>query len=145
MPSPSSWSDGTGPALRVVLTTCSAEKRRNAEPLPAVHRYTHPRVDFAQALARKEGVPLMILSGVFGLIDARTPVPWYDHALMPLEAVGLSGLITGRLISRGVTRVMFVCEPLLSPGWAPYHAAVIRACDDAQVALTRHEVGPSFR
>jgi hypothetical protein len=134
-----------GPMGRVVLTTCCAEKRRNAEPLSAVRRYTHPRLRVAEALARDQGVPLMILSGVFGLVDARTPLPWYDHALRPSEALGLSGSVAGRLNSRGVTAVMFVCEPLATPGWAPYHDAVIRACEQADVTLTRHEVAMSFR
>lgn len=121
--------------MRAVLTTCSAEKRRAAGPLPAAHRYTHPRIATAWAAARTEGLPFFILSGVFGLLDAHTPVPWYDHALAQDEVAALWPRVAGRLRTRGITALDLHMAPPGTPGWAPYHAVVRAAAEAAGVRL----------
>ena len=97
--------------MHAVLTTCSAEKRRDAGPLPAVQRYTHPRIARAAAAAAAAGHPLFILSGVFGLLDAHTPIPWYDHALQPPEVDALVPRVAGRLRSRRLTALELWMSP----------------------------------
>jgi hypothetical protein len=125
-----------------VLTTCSAEKRRDAGLLPAAQRYTHPRIAAAAAAAGRSGAPLLILSGVFGLLDAHTPVPWYDHALQPAEVAGLWPRVAGRLRSRRITSLDLHMAPPDTPGWAPYHAVVEAAAHAAGVSLRPRWTGP---
>ncbi len=110
--------------MRVVLTTCSAEKRADPGLLPAVARYTHPRVAAAAALAAARGEPLLILSGVYGLLDAQDPVPWYDHALQVEEIDALVPRVRARAAALGVTAVTLLAAPRGTPGWAPYFAVV---------------------
>ena len=98
-------------------------------------RYTHPRIAHAAAAARGAGHPLLILSGVFGLLDAHTPVPWYDHALRPDEVPALAPRVAARLRSRRVGTLDLWMAPPGTPGWAPYHAGVRRAAADAGVGL----------
>lgn len=110
--------------MRAVLTTCSAEKRPEPEPLPAVERYTHPRIAAAAALARERGEPLLILSGVFGLLRSDDPVPWYDHALQPDEVATLLPRVRARVEALGLTRLTLLAAPRGTPGWGPYFAVV---------------------
>ena len=121
--------------MRAVLTTCSAEKRRDAGTLPALHRYTHPRIAEAAAAAAAAGAPLLILSGVFGLLDAHTPIPWYDHALQGTEVAALAPRVAGRLRARRVVELDLWMSPPGTPGWAPYHAVVEQAAAAAGVHL----------
>jgi hypothetical protein len=128
--------------VHAVLTTCSAEKRRDARMLPAVQRYTHPRIAEARAKATAAREPLLILSGVFGLLDAWTPIPWYDHALRDAEVAALVPRVSGRLRSRQITALDLWMSPPGTPGWAPYHAVVQRAAAEAGVALRPRWVAP---
>lgn len=128
--------------MRAVLTTCSAEKRRDAGLLPAVRRYTHPRIALAAEAAGHAGAPLLILSGVFGLLDAHTPVPWYDHALQPGEATALWPRVARRLRSRRITSLDLHMAAPGTPGWAPYHAVVEAAARAAGVRLQPRWTAP---
>lgn len=123
--------------MRAFLTTCSAEKRRDARPLPAAQRYTHPRVHAAALEAQEAVAPLFILSGRFGLLDARAPIPWYDHALQPDEVAPLWPRVAGRLRTRGVSTLELRMLPPETPGWAPYHAVIEQAAAAAGVRLRR--------
>ena len=129
--------------MRAVLTTCSAEKRRDAHPIPAVHRYTHPRVEAAARAATTAGIPLFILSGRFGLLDAHTPIPWYDHALHAAEVAFLWPRVAERLRGRGVRELSLHMLPPSTPGWAPYHEVIERAAETAGVRLHRQWLGTS--
>ncbi|MEC8425049.1 MAG: hypothetical protein VX000_14795, partial [Myxococcota bacterium] len=79
--------------------------------------------------------PLLILSGVFGLLDAHTPTPWYDHALQGCDVHVLAPRVAGRLVSRRITTLELVMDHPDTPGWAPYHAVVVQAARHAGVRL----------
>jgi hypothetical protein len=123
------------PAL-LVCTTCSAEKDPRRPPIPAAQRYTHPRIAAAQARAQAAEAPFFILSGVFGLLAEDAPVPWYDHALRPDEVRALVPQVADTLRAQGAQRVLFIAEPAVTPGWAPYHQVMVAACRTARVRLT---------
>ena len=122
--------------MHILLTTCTAAKRTDATPLPAVERYLDPRMDHAVDEAVRHGLRLMIFSGVFGLLDASDPIPWYDHALAADEVDAAAEVLAECLVQEGISAVSALLEGRSGPGWAPYHDALAQACVAAGVALT---------
>jgi len=120
--------------VRALLTTCTALKRADAGLLPAEDRYEGPRVAFARAEADRRGLPLLFLSGVFGVVAADAPLPPYDHALLPDEVAALVPRASAQLRALGVTEIVAVLRAEGTPGWAPYWSALGLAASDAGVA-----------
>lgn len=128
--------------MEFVCTTCCARKRRDPELLPAIERYRSRRIRHVAALARRQGRPLLILSGVYGLLAPDDPIPWYDVALRPEAVAALAPRVADQLARRGVSRLHFYARPAATPGWAPYHDVLARACAD--VPLVVHPLGPEW-
>lgn len=121
--------------MHVLLTTCTARKHPDPAPMPAVQRYRDPRIEHARTLAHDAGLPLYILSGVYGLLAAGDVVPWYDHALQPEEVPAGAHVLACALEAAGITRITAVLEHRNTPGWAPYHAVLEQGCAPASVTL----------
>lgn len=119
----------------LLCTTCSAEKRRDEEPLPAVERYSDPRIHALARRARREKKPMAILSGRHGLLEPGEPIHWYDYALPASEVEALAPKIAAQLGERAVTRVIFYARPPETAGWGPYHEVIARACAAAGAEL----------
>jgi len=81
----------------IYCTYCSACKDPCQEPLPAYLRYVSERIARVRALALRDGVPLYILSGEYGLIEAHTPIPWYDHYLTMEESEGMAEVVARQI------------------------------------------------
>ncbi len=122
--------------MEVLVTTCSAEKDHRPGVLPAIERYVHPRIRAAERIADSRAVPLYIFSGVYGLIGAHTPLPWYDHALQPDEVHSATMAFSRVLSARRIDRVTALMEPRTASGWAPYHAVLTDGCARAGVVLS---------
>lgn len=116
-----------------LLTTCTADKSRASGRLPAGQRYRGWRIALAQQRAAQEGLPLLFLSGVYGIVSDRHPLPWYDHALQPAEVEGLIAPTAAQLEALGVEALTALLLPADTPGWAPYHALLQAACAQAGV------------
>ncbi len=121
------------PMTEFLLTTCSKEKDTAPGLLPAIERYRHPRINWVYLENRRLNLPMLILSGEFGLLLPTDPIPWYDHALQMDEVPDLVPEITKKLTAFGVDSLRFYARPASTPGWAPYHAAIEAACRAAMV------------
>jgi hypothetical protein len=121
--------------MRALLTTCTADKDPREGLLPARLRYRGERIAAAERAAAAAGVPLLFLSGVYGVIDAERGIPRYDHALRPEEVDGLLPVVIGQLTALGVTGLEALLASADTPGWAPYHRLLAAGCQGAGVAL----------
>jgi len=123
--------------VRILCSYCSAAKRRDADPLPAVERYRSDRLRGLWAAGRASGRPLHILSGQFGLLPAEAPIPWYDHLLAEREVAAMSARVADTLRELGVTGVEYhTASPVIAPDIAPYLAVMRAACAAAGAELT---------
>lgn len=127
--------------MKVLLTTCCAAKRPDPGLLPAADRYVSPRIDVAKRMARRLDLPLLILSGVHGVLEARQGVPLYDHALQPAEVEALVPRVVARLRELHVTEMALVVRPRGTPGWTPYLDVIDAAIEQLDVPVVRHLVG----
>lgn len=118
-----------------LITTCCKEKDPAPEPLPAIRRYLSRRIAWVHAESQRQGIPLLILSGEYGLLRPEDKIHWYDHALQMEEVLTLVPRLVSQLKALGIREVTFYARPKNEPGWAPYHAALEGACQAAGVEL----------
>lgn len=98
--------------MKVYCTYCSSAKDHSKGLLPAIERYRSERIRSIHAEARKAKIPFFILSGKYGLLQADTPIPDYDHLLQPSEAQRHSTFVADRLKELGVTSLSFFHRPV---------------------------------
>lgn len=118
-----------------VCTSCTKRKRRDGRPLPAIDRYLSRRIKYVAAEGRKQGRPLLILSGEYGLLAPEDEIPWYDHPLLPNEVSSLASRVADQLGHRRARSVVFYAAPRTKPGWEPYYEVIEEACAAAGVDL----------
>lgn len=126
-----------GCLVRIVCSYCSAAKRDDEGPLPALERYRSERLRDLARQAGGGGAPLFILSGRFGLLAPDEPIPWYDHLLSADEAPAMAHRVARRLRELGVTEVEYhtAAAAAVAPV-RPYLATMRAACAEAGAALT---------
>lgn len=125
----------TAPAA-VYCSYCSARKRPDPGPLPALTRYDSARLRAVARLAAADGARLLILSGRFGLLAPETEIPWYDHRLTADEAPELAARVAAQLRALGaVALVWFTVSPAVDPGVTPYGDVIRAAAAAAGVPL----------
>jgi len=122
--------------MKYNLTTCCAQKRKDAGLLPARIRYQSPRVQTIVAESQRTKTPLLIFSGEFGILDTDDPIPWYDKALTGEDVEAMVPRVITQLRERSVTKVTLFARPKDTPGWAPYYAVIEQACGDLGIPIT---------
>jgi len=127
-----------------LVTYCCEEKRQDPTPLPAVARYLDPRIKTVWERAQSERRPMLILSGLLGLLRPETPIMWYDRQLTPQEVGPLVDLVAHQLLAHGVAAVEYVTQNVwLSPAVKPYHDLLAAACQRQGIAMTVTELEAS--
>lgn len=120
---------------KYITTTCSAEKDNAPGLLPAIKRYQHPRIQWVYLESKRLALPMLILSGEFGLLQPLDPIPWYDHALHMDEVQDLAPRMAAKLMRLEADSLVFYAQPSSQPGWSPYHAVLEQACGTAGAQL----------
>src|SRR5665213_1086849 len=99
------------------LIICSAGSRAKDPwqyPLPARLRYTGSHIAKVARTAHEEALPFYILSGVYGLVAADDPIPYYDHLLSLDEVGALAAKIVSRLLLDNIHEVRFCTKAKLT-------------------------------
>jgi hypothetical protein len=122
--------------MHYLITICSKEKSSAPDEIPAVERYQSPRIASVYERSCREGVPMLIFSGKYGLIDPQTPIPYYNHLLQAEEIEGFVAPTAEVLSARGIISVTFVARPREEAGWENYYRVIERACEKAGVELS---------
>src|SRR5689334_2362986 len=73
---------------RLLILKCSARKRGDDTPIPALERYDGPLWQVLRSFLREQplfatDLDVYVLSAAFGLIPAAHPIPWYDQTMSP--------------------------------------------------------------
>jgi hypothetical protein len=114
----------------LLVTCCSREKNTAPGKMPAIDRYSSPRIRAAAEAARLHGVGFRILSGRYGLIEAGRQIPWYDQRLTDDEVAAQVGRVVGQLAGQRLRRVVFVTRPAaVDPGCGPYRRVMAAASE----------------
>lgn len=118
-----------------LITTCCKEKNPAPGLLPAIARYRSRRIAWVQGESLRQELPMLILSGKFGLLRPQDPIPWYDQPLTADAVPNFLPVVVNGLARHGITRVRFVARAKETPGWAPYHAVIEQACESLGISL----------
>ncbi len=121
--------------VEYMVTTCSKEKDPADGVLPAIQRYQHPRIDWVYQESQRLDLPMLILSGKYGLIRPDDPIPWYDQALTLDNVSTLLPILTEQLHQTLPDLIHFIALPPETPGWAPYHLVLEQACAPLKVKI----------
>lgn len=127
--------------MRINASYCSAPKRDDGGLLPAIERYCSERLRELLALGQREGAPLHILSGHFGLLTADEPIPWYDHLLAAAEVPAMTARVAAQLRALGVDEVAWhTASPAVAPAVQPYLDVMRAACRETGAGLAVREL-----
>lgn len=119
-----------------MVTICCREKDRSAELLPAIRRYRSDRISRMAELAVHTDLPLVILSGLYGLIEAEEPIPYYDRLMSESDIPRIAALSAEFLKNRLAAGVVFCLpDPEIDPHVKPYLKSLEEACATAGVGL----------
>jgi len=122
---------------RLYATYCSAPKREDPEPLPAIRRYRSQRIARVAALALEDGASFGILSGSYGLLAPQDAIPWYDHLLQVDEIETLTVAVAETLAARAPDEVVwYSVDPAIDPPVERYSTVMRRACELHHVPLS---------
>ncbi len=127
-----------------LCTTCCKRKRRDEGSLPAMQRYLSGRIRFVHGESLRLAVPLLLLSGRFGLLKPDDRIPWYDERLSYDKAHKLVPFIANQLNEYGVTAIAFYARPRLTSGWGPYYDVLERACQSGKIPMRIELLGEEY-
>ncbi len=124
------------PGTIFLATICCREKDRAGGLLPAVRRYRSPRIRRLAELAGEAGLPLVILSGLYGLIEAGQPIPYYDRLMTAGDIPRIAGAGAEFLKNRSAEGVVFCLpDPEIDPHVKPYLESMKEAAAAAGAGL----------
>ena len=113
---------------RLYATYCSADKREDAGPLPAIERYQSDRIVGVHRMAEAAGARFAILSGEFGLIPPSAPIPHYDRLLAVDEVSAMAERVAASLTAWSITEVQWFSVAFeMDPHVARYRDAMAHA------------------
>ncbi len=119
--------------MKLVITYCSASKRKDPGGLPALERYESQRI---RDLAENGDGFFLILSGEFALLEADQWIPWYDHLLTADEVMELAVTVADQLLEYEPYEVEYhTADPEAYPEVQPYAQVMEKACRFAGVPL----------
>lgn len=122
--------------MKVFATYCSALKNELNGSVPAVELYASDRILDIYTSAKKENVPCFILSGKYGLIPAETPIPYYDHLLVPGELEEHTKLVAKQLRESHISKLSFFMRSLSTDkNLETYRDCIVWACKNANVSV----------
>ena len=119
-----------------LVTYCCKEKREDKTPLPAVERYVSERIKSVWERSQSENRPMLILSGLLGLIRPDTPIMWYDKLLTPDDVGGMVDLVSHQLLWFRVEAVEYITNNIwIEPALKPYHDLLAAACKRQNIEM----------
>lgn len=127
--------------MTVFSTYCSAEKKLDDSPLPAIQRYRSDRIKRIYSAALTCGVGFFILSGEFGLLKPNELIPYYDHLLAADEVEAHRFKVAEQIKQYGITQIIFFTLSVAADQkLEPYHASLRLACQTASIKLSFVEI-----
>lgn len=121
--------------MEYFCTICSKEKRTDKESLPAVERYLSKRIWFVYQESQRLNIPMLILSGKYGLLPPTELIPWYDKKLKENRIIDLIPIVTKQITGHNISEIVFYCQPETNKDWLPYHKLLKLSCSLANVNI----------
>ena len=124
--------------MRAYCTICSAEKRRDKEPLPAIERYTSSRIRQVYEFSKQDGVFFFILSGRYGPLLPTDKIPYYDHLLQPEEVREIGYEVAEFVEEHGIAELILFLPKEEDPLLIPYRKVIQWVGVTAGIMVVEH-------
>ena len=122
--------------MTIYCTYCSAKKHRDSIPIPAIERYRSDRISKCFDKAKSSGIPFVILSGKFGLLNPFDQIPYYDHLLKKPDIKEHADLVANQLKLLHVSKLyFFTASEKSDPNSIPYLECIRSACSKNGIKL----------
>lgn len=122
--------------MKIHATYCSGEKSSAPGEIPAIERYSSRRIQWVNERAQRHGEAFFIVSGKYGLIQAKEKIAYYDYLLTSDALEKHIQLLFQQLIKLGIQQVTFFARPVrIDPNILPYLKSIEKACRLSQVSL----------
>lgn len=118
-----------------VITTCCKEKDLSASLLPAIERYKSQRISEVFQISKEKGLPMLIFSGKYGLLESEDPVPYYDKKLEMEDLTIILPLLKEDFLKFQIEKIQFYGNGVNAEGWAPYYKAIELVCIDLGIEV----------
>lgn len=121
-------------------TYCSAEKKDAKKLMAAIERYKSTRIKTIYNLAQKDEVDFIILSGKYGILDAKQEIDYYDHLLIASEVEKHVNLIVTQLKVKNITKIVFYMSSIVNDkNLKPYLDCITMAASKSNIDLEIRE------
>jgi hypothetical protein len=122
--------------VSTLVTYCCKDKRSDSDPIPAIERYCSWRIKYVWRKAQAEDRPMLILSGLLGLVRPETRIRFYDKLLLPQDVGPMVDLVSHQLLWFGVDQVeYFTRDVQCNAEVRPYHDLLAAACQREHVEM----------
>ncbi len=121
-----------------IITTCCKDKDEAIELLPAIHRYLSERIRWVYDISIEEGLPMLIFSGKYGLLQTEAFIPYYDKKLEKEDVSMIVGKLMRDFNQFQIGKVVFYGRAENTEGWEPYYQAIREVCTRLQILLEEH-------
>lgn len=106
--------------MHYYCTICSKEKNLGTNLLPAIERYSSPRLKHVYKKSQIDKCNFLILSGKYGFIQPYNLIPYYDHLLMEDEVDALAKILMLQNEFLQISELECFMENRNSTGWLAY-------------------------
>ncbi len=130
--------------MKYYATICSYEKfeedgeGKGVACVPAIDRYTNPRLKKVLEKAQRDEFPMIILSGEYGFLKPSELIPWYDHLLSEAEVEGIVEKMIEQNEKLGITELHCFMDSRDESGWEAYYQAFEKFGDRSSVKIEFH-------
>ena len=127
--------------MKIYLTNCCKDKRKDSEPLEVLKRYISDRIEYVYEKSRKDNTEFRVLSGKFGLLKFKDKIPYYDHQLQLKDLTQLKKVLLEQLKSQKIDSVVFFSrDPNKFLDLKLYIGVIQQTCAELNIFFERRDV-----
>jgi len=116
-------------------TYCSREKSGASGNIPAKERYSSKRVQAVVALCSQRNIPLLFLSGKYGLIKSEEKIPFYNQRLVDELVPQISEMAIKQAEELKISELIFFAKQN-DDKLKPYFDVIQTVCEKLGIKLT---------
>lgn len=131
--------------MKFYCTYCSKNKNKTNVSRPAQLIYESKRINWLYKKSKKEGHPLLILSGKYGLINADDSIDYYNQLLLKKNIINHATLVEKQLSNLNVSKIIFFHRSIKKDiNLSNYLVCINLACNKKNIEIIFEEMSHLF-
>lgn len=121
--------------MKYICTYCSRKKSDFPRLIPAKERYSSDWVRNIEKIAKEKELPLLFISGKYGLIQAEELIPLYNLRFTDSLVPSIVKKSVGQVKKLNVTELIFYTKPQ-DEKLRPYYDVIKQICNQTGIKLS---------